>query len=89
MAGEDRLSYVIVIRSWFDRVNGNTYFGGEVLTVDTNARTVIPFQYGHGDLTYRYAAEVALGLSAGEITYANSRTIEVRVSRQRDAKLAV
>ena len=88
MAGEDRLAYVIVIRSWFDRVNGNSYFGGEVLAVDANERTVIPFQYGHGDLTYRYAAEVALGLSAGDITYANSRTVEVRVARQRDAKIS-
>lgn len=88
MSGEAPLAYVVVVRSWFDRVNGNSYFGGEVIAVADNTRTAIPFQYGHGEITYRYAATVALGLPTSAISYANSRTIEVPVSRQRDAKVS-
>ena len=89
MSGETPLAYVIVIRTWFDRINGNSYFGGEVINVRDNTRTVIPFQYGHGDLTFRYAAEQVLGAMPGSVNYRNSRLSEIRVSRQRDAKLAV
>lgn len=37
---------------WFDRVNGNSYFAGEV-TVNFGLKTektfIMPFQYGYGD----------------------------------------
>jgi hypothetical protein len=89
MSGESPLTYVLVIRTWFDRINGNSYFGGEVIDARDNTRTVIPFQYGHGDLAFRYAAEQILGVPGGSVNYRNSRVSEIRVSRKRDAKLAV
>lgn len=42
----------VQVKEWFDKVNGNSYFGG-IVTVNygrKNAITLsIPFQYGYGD----------------------------------------
>lgn len=43
-------------KEWFDRVNGNSYFAGEVVvnySIEGEERFKMPFQYGHGD-SYRY-----------------------------------
>ena len=40
----------VVIRRWFDKINGNSYFSCKVF-IPTNCKTeilVIPFQYGYG-----------------------------------------
>lgn len=45
-------------KEWFDKVNGNSYFSGEVIVnagKKTETTIKIPFQYGYGD-AYRYEA---------------------------------
>jgi hypothetical protein len=39
-------------REWFDKVNGNSYFAGEIVInygMADEARRIMPFQYGYGD----------------------------------------
>jgi hypothetical protein len=81
--------YVVNIRRWFDRVNGNSYFGGDVVNVTTGEVLPIPFQYGRGDATYLYAASVAAGVDAltwDEIEPGRIVLVTVEVARQRDAR---
>lgn len=45
-------------KEWFDKVNGNSYFSGEVIVnagKNTERTIKLPFQYGYGDF-YRYQA---------------------------------
>nr|DAI89555.1 MAG TPA: hypothetical protein [Caudoviricetes sp.] len=45
-------------KEWFDKVNGNSYFAGEIIVnAGKKNETIIklPFQYGYGD-HYRYIA---------------------------------
>jgi len=48
----------VQVKEWFDKVNGNSYFGG-IVTVNFGRKTAkqfpIPFQYGYGD-SFRYKA---------------------------------
>lgn len=42
----------ISAREWFDRINGNSYFSGQIVVdfgLDTEKRFFMPFQYGYGD----------------------------------------
>jgi hypothetical protein len=50
-------SIVVQGRKWFDKVNGNTYHGGNVVvTTNYGVKVIdIPFQYGYGD-QYLYSA---------------------------------
>ncbi len=36
-------------RTWFDKVNGNTYHSARVFDKDRNLLAVAEFQYGYGD----------------------------------------
>jgi len=56
--------YVVAIRSWFDKINGNSYFTGRIWGSDE--MVAIPFQYGHGHDSYLDAAMDALGLDYQE-----------------------
>lgn len=81
--------FVVNVRRWFDRVNGNSYFGGDVVNVATGEVCPIPFQYGRGDAMYLYAASVAAGvdpLQWDEIEPGRVLLFTVEVARQRDAK---
>ncbi len=43
-------------RSWYDEVNGNSYFSAEIVLdygTETERRYFLPFQYGYGDY-YQY-----------------------------------
>jgi hypothetical protein len=43
-------------RSWYDKVNGNSYFSAEIVLdygTETDRRYFLPFQYGYGD-HYQY-----------------------------------
>lgn len=45
--------------SWFDRINGNSYFAATVIVnyqMKTEQRFILPFQYGYGD---HYKSEAA------------------------------
>lgn len=53
--------YVVCVRAWFDKVNGNSYFTARIWGGD-EIKT-IPFTYGHGDGTYLEYACMELGLA--------------------------
>ncbi|NBQ16920.1 hypothetical protein EBU24_01245 [bacterium] len=39
-------------REWFDKINGNSYFSGEIIVdygLPTYQKYFMPFQYGYGD----------------------------------------
>jgi hypothetical protein len=39
-------------REWFDKINGNSYFSGEIVVdygLPTYQKYFMPFQYGYGD----------------------------------------
>ncbi len=38
----------ILAREWFDKINGNSYFSGEIY-FDNKEVAKMPFQYGYGD----------------------------------------
>ncbi len=56
------VAYVLVVGEYFDRVNGNSYFGGGVIATVTGYAALIRFQYGRGELAYLHAASEAIGL---------------------------
>lgn len=81
--------FVVNVRRWVDRVNGNSYFGGDVVNVSTGEVCSIPFQYGRGDATYLYAASVARGIDPlvwDEIGPGRVVLFVTEVARQRDAR---
>ena len=54
-----RIEYIVVIKEWFDKVNGNSYFSGQITaTSDKDFCIRLPFQYGYGDQGYYTAREV-------------------------------
>jgi hypothetical protein len=81
-----KIKYVIVVRSYFDKEHGNSYFGGRVIDTDSGEFRQIPFQYGRGDDEYMRAAADSLGLTTYDVTHQNSCVEEVRVSTMREAK---
>ena len=40
--------YIVEIRIWFDKVNGNSYFSARIYDLRMNLLKVVPFQYGYG-----------------------------------------
>jgi DNA-binding transcriptional regulator PaaX len=48
----------ILAREWFDKINGNSYFAGEIY-IDNKEVAQMPFQYGFGE-QYRYEAVTQL-----------------------------
>lgn len=90
--------------SWFDKVNGNSYFSA-VVTINCGLNTEktikLPFQYGYGD-HYRYEAFKALqdnnlihgvkkydnGSDEGLYNFCQRNKITVRSSKQENCKKA-
>ena len=42
------LKYIAEIKTWFDRINGNSYFSARVFNLKNELIKTIPFQYGYG-----------------------------------------
>lgn len=55
--------YAIIVRSWFDKVNGNSYYSLRVADTATGRVEVQPLTYGRGLGEYFAAAERLLGVS--------------------------
>lgn len=43
-----KIEYVAEIKTWFDRVNGNSYFSARIYDLKNDLVAVVPFQYGYG-----------------------------------------
>jgi len=55
----NHIKYIVVIKEWFDKVNGNSYFSGQIESIkDKDFLIKLPFQYGYGDQGYYTAREV-------------------------------
>ena len=50
-----RKDYIVEIKSWFDKINGNSYFSGRIYDSYMRLLHVMPFQYGYG----RHSEDVA------------------------------
>lgn len=53
----------IQAKEWFDKVNGNSYFAGEITVnfgLKDEQRFVMPFQYGYGDSYLQNAKSILL-----------------------------
>lgn len=58
MRTRDIKTIAVNCKEWFDKVNGNSYFAGEIIVnagKKNEKQIKIPFQYGYGDF-YRYKA---------------------------------
>ena len=42
-----RKEYIIEIKTWFDKVNGNSYFSGRIYDSYMKLLHIMPFQYGY------------------------------------------
>jgi len=43
---KQKIEYIAVIRNWWDKQNGNSYFSAQVFDIHMRLIKVLPFQYG-------------------------------------------
>jgi hypothetical protein len=43
---KQKIEYIAVIRRWWDKQNGNSYFSAQVFDIHMRLIKVLPFQYG-------------------------------------------
>ena len=72
------------VKEWFDKVNGNSYFAGEIVldygTKEEKTLTM-PFQYGYGDF---YLQEASAVLEKENLIQNNSYTSLTRYCRENE-----
>ena len=82
---ETESQYTLVVRRWFDKVNGNSYYSMRI--IGKGQDITVPFSYGHSESTYRYHACEALGIE-GPIDIDERRAFftieEIQVPRRKD-----
>jgi hypothetical protein len=44
---KQKIEYIAVIRKWWDKQNGNSYFSAQVFDIHMRLIKVLPFQYGN------------------------------------------
>lgn len=78
--------YIIIVRDWFDTVNGNSYFSLRVIDTVNGNQAVVPMTYGRGFDTFVRAAEDALrGIDPNTVVRSEQALIDlVEVTRMRD-----
>lgn len=79
--------YVIIVRQWFDKANGNSYFSLRVIdTHDGLLQAIVPMTYGRGSDAFVQAAEDALrAVDPTTVIRSEQVLIDfVEVSRKRD-----
>jgi len=54
-----QIRFIADAKTWFDKVNGNSYFSVRVTRTDTGETIVCPFQYGYGS-HYQHMAREAM-----------------------------
>ena len=50
-------------KEWFDKVNGNSYFSGEIVVnyqMKNEQTFIMPFQYGYGEMYLQIARDVLM-----------------------------
>ena len=75
-------NYTVIVRTWFDKKGGNTYYSMRV--VEPNGDDfILPYAYGHGYATFIHSARIALGLPEGDDS-ARYVVDETKVARRKD-----
>ena len=81
-------------KEWFDRINGNSYFSGQIIVnygLTDEKRFFMPFQYGYGD-SFQWQALKNLqeiGLLANDISHfwqLRDKGIIIRTSKRKALK---
>lgn len=79
-------TYVLAVRRYYDRVNGNSYFSMRI--IGNGVDIICPMEYGHGDLTYKMRACKELGIDWAVLDWEERRPLftveETVVTRQKD-----
>ena len=83
---EPETDYTLVVRRWFDKANGNSYYSMRI--IGKGQDIIVPFSYGHSESTYKYHACEALGIDWGIMDWEQRREIftieEIKVPRRKD-----
>jgi len=72
-------------KEWFDKINGNSYFAGEVVInygTKTEKTFIMPFQYGYGEQYIQQA--MAELIKAGEVLESDSNISMSRFCRDKN-----
>ncbi len=79
-------TYVLCVRSYWDKPNGNSYFSMRIIGTDGTDK-IVGMSYGHGDTTYLHRASEILGLDWNGMDWEERRatfSLDVaEVSRQK------
>lgn len=79
-------TYVLAVRRYYDRVNGNSYFSMRIM--GDGVDIITPMEYGHGELTYKVVASKHLGIDWASMDWEQRRPLftveETVVTRQKD-----
>ena len=43
------IKYIATVKTWRDKINGNTYWSANVEDVENDRNLIFPFQYGYGN----------------------------------------
>lgn len=80
-------TYVLCVRSYWDKPNGNSYFSMRIIGTDGTDK-IVGMSYGHGDTTYLHRASEILGLDWNGMDWEQRRatfSLDVaEVARQKD-----
>jgi hypothetical protein len=63
--GKRQVKYIAETKTWFDKVNGNTYWSSRVEDIENDIVYVFPFQYGYENQS-EYIVKKALNIKMGE-----------------------
>jgi hypothetical protein len=74
---------VASVRTWYDRVNGNSYLAGEILEVFTGRLLPLPFQYGRDS---ERAVRDAVAAAGGELVDARLVIFETEVDTEQGCR---
>jgi len=54
------IKYIIHVKKWRDKTNGNTYHSAIILNTQNHLMIAAPFQYGYGDQFLQSASDVMI-----------------------------
>ena len=85
-------------KEWFDKVNGNSYYAGQIIIdygMESQKRIVMPFDYGYGNY-YEQEAKAILtehnyistGYGENLYTYCKNNGIIFRSNKEKNCKKA-
>lgn len=77
-----KTNYTLIVRTWFEKSGGNSYYTIRVVKPNHDD-LIVTFAYGHGFSTFIHSARVALGLSRDDDSV-HFLVDETKVARRKD-----